>query len=116
MLKEVAHVLIFVSDFSKSVDFYHRTLGLKLKHREGDEWAEFVIGNMPVILQADAAKTREKTRGVVIAFHVQDIDMVYEELKRKGVLFSQAPTLQQVGSKQAIFTDPDGHTMELIGN
>ena len=75
---------IYVSDLQKSKQFY-QDIGFELKLTDGD-WIEFNFGETSfAILQRPAHKgdvIASKTR---IMFETDDIELVYEELKNKGV-------------------------------
>jgi catechol 2,3-dioxygenase-like lactoylglutathione lyase family enzyme len=54
-----------------------------------------------------------------VAFMVDDIEAVYNELQAKGVEFYSPPQLFDLGgykAKAVYFLDPDGTTLELIQN
>ncbi|OHB76425.1 MAG: hypothetical protein A2Z34_01880 [Planctomycetes bacterium RBG_16_59_8] len=115
MLNGIEHVTIRVSNLENGLRFYRDVLGLKLQGQNENRYIQFKVGRFRLFLQA-GGDTRTTATDIVIAFAVQDIDMAYEELKRKGVLFSQPPKMQKFGSKTALFRDPDGHILELVGN
>ena len=75
---------IYVSDLQKSKQFY-KDMGFEVKLTDGD-WIEFDLGETSfAILQRPAHKgdvIASKTR---IMFETDDIELVYEELKNKGV-------------------------------
>ena len=75
---------IYVSDLQKSKQFY-QDIGFEVKLTDGD-WIEFNFGETSfAILQRPAHKgdvIASKTR---IMFETDDIELVYEELKNKGV-------------------------------
>lgn len=53
-----------------------------------------------------------------VAFHVDDIATTFAELRSKGVPFNSEPNTVDdgplAGWRWVYFTDPDGHTMELV--
>ena len=75
---------IYVSDLQKSKQFY-QDIGFEVKLTDED-WIEFNFGETSfAILQRPAHKgdvIASKTR---IMFETDDIELVYEELKNKGV-------------------------------
>ncbi len=48
-----------------------------------------------------------------VNFLVDDVDNTYQELKAKGVTFINVPEDAQWGARFAIFTDPDGHQLQI---
>ena len=102
---------IYVSDLQKSKQFY-QDIGFELKLTDGD-WIEFNFGETSfAILQRPAHKgdvIPSKTR---IMFETDDIELVYEELKNKGVKTIGKIRTEPYG-KLLTFEDPDGHWLEF---
>lgn len=82
--KKIYACWIYVSDLQKSKQFY-QDIGFEVKLTDED-WIEFNFGETSfAILQRTAHKgdvIASKTR---IMFETDDIELVYEELKNKGV-------------------------------
>lgn len=82
--KKIYACCIYVSDLQKSKQFY-QDIGFEVKLTDED-WIEFNFGETSfAILQRPAHKgdvIASKTR---IMFETDDIELVYEELKNKGV-------------------------------
>lgn len=82
--KKIYACWIYVSDLQKSKQFY-QDVGFEVKLTDED-WIEFNFGETSfAILQRPAHKgdvIASKTR---IMFETDDIELVYEELKNKGV-------------------------------
>ena len=82
--KKIYACWIYVSDLQKSKQFY-QDIGFEVKLTDED-WIEFNFGETSfAILQRPAHKgdvIASKTR---IMFETDDIELVYEELKNKGV-------------------------------
>nr|WP_245545294.1 DUF2867 domain-containing protein [Phocaeicola abscessus] len=102
---------IYVSDLQKSKQFY-QDMGFEVKLTNGD-WIEFNFGETSfAILQRPAHKgdvIASKTR---IMFETDDIELVYEELKNKGVKTIGEIKTEPYG-KLLTFEDPDGHWLEF---
>lgn len=147
MLKEIAHVGITVSDIKKSVAFYKDVLGLHyinsmtMKGKETDllfnkdncvVHLAYLSGNDQIssppveLIQFVTHGCRKemsdlhKTSISELCFRVEDIDIVYENLRGKQVEFLSEPqyldyTDQGFGKSKAVyFKDPDGIILELI--
>jgi len=102
---------IYVSDLQKSKQFY-KDMGFEVKLTDGD-WIEFDLGETSfAILQRPAHKgdvIASKTR---IMFETDNIELVYEELKNKGVKTIGEIRTESYG-KLLTFEDPDGHWLEF---
>lgn len=109
----IGYVNIFVSDFSRAVDFFSETLGLNLVMREDNfGYASFDGGNISfAIAETDDSSLVGKHTG--IGFIVDDIDKAYDEMKAKGVAFDMPPTKQPWGGTLALFKDPEGNVFYL---
>ncbi len=123
---KIDHASITVKDMDQSIDFYCKTLGLKLVSRreipENRAEIAFVSGsdgddNIGIELTFWKEK-RDWTDGDQldhIALVVEDTRKVVEEFRRKGVEIAKEP-YSLVGSKSiiAFIKDPNGIWLELI--
>ncbi len=102
---------IYVSDLQKSKQFY-QDMGFEVKLTDGD-WIEFDLGETSfAILKRPAHKgdvVASKTR---LMFETDDIELVYEELKNRGVKTIGEIRTEPYG-KLLTFEDPDGHWLEF---
>ena len=123
---KIDHASITVKDMDQSIDFYCKTMGLKLVSRreipENRAEIAFVSGsdgddNIGIELTFWKEK-RDWTDGDQldhIALVVEDARKVVEEFRRKGVEIAKEP-YSLVGSKSiiAFIKDPNGIWLELI--
>jgi len=116
MFKQADYVMVTVSDMSRSVRFYRDVLGLPLKS-ESPEWSEFTTGPTTLALHgggkqgpAQMGPRGESFAGTCsLGFNVDDLDLVFGELKSKGANFVMPPTQREgEGIKLAVCLDPDG--------
>jgi lactoylglutathione lyase len=121
---KIAHASITVKNMDQSIDFYTKTLGLKLKDREeipeNEAEIAFVTGDGQE-LELELTYWRNKkdwTDGDQldhIAFIVPDVTKTVQELRAKGVEIAKEPySLQGSKSKIAFIKDPNGIWLELI--
>jgi catechol 2,3-dioxygenase-like lactoylglutathione lyase family enzyme len=108
---------IYVRDIGVSIDFYTKVLGLRLRMRAGDAWAEIdggpglLIGLHP----CEPPHTPEPgTRGsLAIGLNVtQDLEIVVKALTKRGVHFD-GPIVDDANVRLAFFGDPDGNALYL---
>ena len=106
-------VTMIVSDLSRSVAFYTDTLGLKVKLRYGDNYAEVVTEGLTVALHppVKGGTAPGGPPSLSVGFAVPDLPAAVEELKQKGIAFSRITEDGFV--KLAFFTDPDGNPLYL---
>ena len=112
MIKD-ANVTVMVSDMEKAVQFYTNTLGLKLKSRYGNEFAQVMAPGTTIALHPISQNGPKPghSDAISIGFAVDDLDKAIAELKGKGVQFSRISDDTQV--RLAFFTDPDGNPLYL---
>ena len=103
-----------VSDIEKAVEFYRDVLGLPHLYTFGD-LAFFDCGGTRLFLSA----TEGPADPSVLYFRVDDIQTAYDELRKRGIVFEQAPHLihkHDNGTEEwmAFFPDPDGHLLAIM--
>lgn len=110
---------IFVSNMDKAVQFYTQTLGLPLKARYGDKWAEVDAGEGMVLglhPHENPNGPRAGTAGSInVGFKVtQPIQKVVDTLTGRGVHF-HGPVVRdsEGGVNLAFFGDQDGNALYL---
>jgi catechol 2,3-dioxygenase-like lactoylglutathione lyase family enzyme len=114
MIKE-ANATVIVSDMNKSIQFYTDTLGLQLKLRMGNGWAEVTVPGLTIGLHPTVREHGPKpgnSESLSIGFIVDNLEKDMAALKNKGVVFS--PNIIEDGPvKIAFFTDPDKNPLYL---
>ena len=134
MLKQLTYVNVWVHDQDEALAFYRDTLGLELRDdvtvpemgnfrwlsvgvpgQDGVALALLSIPGPPVFDEDTAAKLRElvaKGAAGGLFFATDDVHGTFEELKSRGVQFSQEPTQQPYGV-DAGFRDPSGNQIRM---
>jgi catechol 2,3-dioxygenase-like lactoylglutathione lyase family enzyme len=99
-----------------SISFYTETLGLKLKTRYGDNYAEVAVEGLTVALHPPVrgGSSPGGSQSLSIGLAVSDLHAAVEELKRRGVSFSRVTEDGFV--MLAFFADPDGNPLYLAGS
>jgi lactoylglutathione lyase len=116
MIKNIYVTGVSVSDQERALDFYTNKLGFEKRAdiSVGDyRWIEVVPPG------AETALVLEPGRGTVgtltsIVFTTDDMPATYEQLRGRGVHFTEEPSRQSWGGMQARFVDPDGNTFVLV--
>ncbi len=102
-----------VSDLKRGVHFYERVLGLQKKY-EFKDYAGFDCGGVEIGLKTWGELGTPRKGEPCIDFLVEDVDESFRVLKDKGVSFAEVPKDTQWGGRMAVFSDPDGNTLQLI--
>jgi catechol 2,3-dioxygenase-like lactoylglutathione lyase family enzyme len=129
---EITHSSIFVLDQDEALDFYVGKLGLEVATDIDMGFMRWLtvrapgVENREVLLElpgppahddATAAEVRELvTKGATggwIGFTTSDVRKTYEELRAKGVEFTQEPTEQSYGIDCGL-RDPFGNAIRIM--
>jgi len=109
---------IYVTDMDRAVNFYTRTLGLKMTYRAGNEWCGVDAGDgLQIGLHPTSASGPRPgaNGGTILGFNVTaPIDDVVSSLRALGVPF-KGPILDDANGsvRLAFFSDPDGNDLYL---
>ena len=134
MLKQLTHVNVWVQDQDEALAFYTDKLGLELREDvtlpemgnfrwltvgvPGQEDVAIVLMEVPgpPVFEEETQKQLKAlvAKGVAsgLFFSSEDVKKSYEELRGRGVEFSQEPTEQPYGI-DAGFRDPSGNQMRV---
>lgn len=107
-----ASIVFYVSDITRTEDFYNGTLGLSLARQEGAEpfWLQGTLeGGLDLIFFEMPA---ERGNSPAVIFTVDDggIDDIVAELAQKGVTIV-TPVSEAPGGWSADVLDPDGFSI-----
>jgi len=101
--------------------FYKDTLGFAVKRDvPEEEFTQFALANCFLALYGKkfvetllGQAVTGKPGSAIYSFAEGDVDLLYQQLKAKGVQFITVPNVQPWGQKTAYFTDPDGNIWEI---
>ena len=109
-------VQIAVSDLSRAIDYYVKTLEFTLTERRDDLGFAHIQTNVPGLeLGLSTSTGAERSGASVINMSVTDVASSRALLESRGVVFS-GPT-QTIPGKVSLagFADPDGNRLRLAG-
>src|SRR5512133_1462664 len=133
MLKQLTHVQVWVLDQDEALKFYTEKLGMEVREdvtvpEMGNfRWLSVGVPGQDVSITLMAIpgppvfdeSTREQIKSLLakgasggLFFATDDVQGSYEELKGRGVEFSQEPTQQPYGI-DAGFRDPSGNQFRV---
>lgn len=109
---------IYVADFERAVAFYTETLGLKLRFRAENHWAEVVAGK-DLVIGIHPAGPHTPQPGAPGAIHIglvvdRTLEEVMETLTARGVTFD-GPIVEEEKApfRFAHLRDPEGTRLYL---
>jgi len=118
---KIAHIALLVSDLGRAAIFYESILGLRRVARPqmafAGIWYELEGGEQIHLMQlhnpyADCEQPGHGGRDHHIALQVDHFDTIKKRLKSAGI----AATFSNSGRMALFCRDPDGNTIELVGN
>lgn len=123
----VHHTMLPVADLSRSITFYTRLLGMKLKERHASEARKVEVGLVGYGDEASApfleliqdlserAPTQVTPANIHIGIDTSDLRKLCAILDKEGVTFIRALKQRSDGmGLSAWVRDPDGHELELV--
>lgn len=116
MIKRIKFATVPVQDQSRALDFYTKKLGLKIFTDQpmGDSrWIELQVNGAETLLVLAKQQDHQPGPMPVAVFVADNVKATYEELKAKGVEFTQSPKKEPWG-EHAILKDSEGNSI-LIG-
>ncbi len=111
MIKEIHHLVIYVSDMQRAKAFYNKVLGLSLGY-ESPSWSVISAPNSKTYIGLHKTEN-EVGKGTEISFLVDDLEQEMDRLTDLGVRFTSTVILAAPGRKVIHFEDPDGNPLSL---
>lgn len=112
MIRRIWDITLTVADLNRAVEFYGGVLGFQMKYRFGD-YAGFDCGGVEIGLKTWGDRDAPRKGEPCVNFLVDDVDEAFRALTEKGVRFTKEPSEAQWGARYALFTDPDGHELQI---
>lgn len=106
LFEGVETVFYQVCSMDKAVAFYRDVLGLELKRREGNDWAEFSVGGVDIALSGELAVPPSQG-GATVVLRTPDIAALEKHLAENNVRRGRVEDLG--GAKMLDIYDPDGN-------
>ncbi len=114
MLKRVDNAHYWTKDMDAGVGFYRDVLGLPLRARMGEDWAEFDVGGTTVALHGTREGHAPPQEGATVVFEVGDLDSVMTALRGRDVTFEGEVNEVPGYGRFVSFRDPDGNMLQIF--
>ncbi len=115
-IKKVGNVILAVKDMDVSLEFYHKIIGLPIKHQR-KSWID--LGTTGALLSLHPASPAAEhmgssfDNGITVGFLVGDVKSALDEMREKNVTIHRDIVERDAG-KNAIVMDPDGYLISLF--
>jgi predicted enzyme related to lactoylglutathione lyase len=96
-----------------AVAFYRDVLGLQMRMRAGEDWAEFEVGGATLALHGIRERPPIQA-GATVVFEVEDLDQVLGELRARDVLIEGEINDVAHFGRFVSFRDPDGNILQIF--
>ena len=114
MLKRVDNAHYWTKDMDAGVGFYRDVLGLSLRARMGEDWAEFDVGGTTVALHGTREGHAPPQEGATVVFEVADLESVMTALRGRDVSFEGEVNEVPGYGRFVSFRDPDGNMLQIF--
>jgi catechol 2,3-dioxygenase-like lactoylglutathione lyase family enzyme len=106
-------VFFYVQNLDRAIDFYTNTLGMPLKVRHGNHWAEVNAGSISIGLHPlEEGESLSADGGGTVSFSVSDLDALVRELKEKGAAIGEIRTPPR--GRFVMGKDSEGNSLHFI--
>ena len=116
-LAQIGQIAVPVSDIDRAIAFYRDTLGMRFIFQAPPGLGFFDCAGVRLMLDAPA-KAQAENYSSVIYYKVTDLQVAFEALSARGVLFEARPhliaRLPDHELWMAFFRDPDGNLLALM--
>lgn len=111
-IKKLQNAYYVTRDMDRAVAFYRDALGLALKFRDGERWAQFDAGGVNFSLSSPE-EAAPGAQGAVVILEVDDLDVAQSRLAEQGVAVLDPRDMGAHG-RSCAFRDPDGNLVQLF--
>jgi catechol 2,3-dioxygenase-like lactoylglutathione lyase family enzyme len=105
---------LLVSDVRKSQEYYRDQLGFKIEEQFVErDGVSFLIKKAE---NKELIRPNHTVNGFMETYiWVDDVDMVYDDLKARGAIIESEPMNQSYGMREILVYDPDGYRFCIGG-
>jgi catechol 2,3-dioxygenase-like lactoylglutathione lyase family enzyme len=113
-LRRLSYITLWAVKFEEVVRLYRDILGLPVAE-ESPHFVMFETQGSRLAFHKLSKGPKIDRQTVEIHFEVNNVDAIYNSLKKKGVKFQDLPANMPWGTRMASFRDPEGYTVEIVG-
>lgn len=112
MIERIHSTFYWAEHMDAAVSFYRDMLGLELRSRVGDDWAQFEIGGSTMALHGTRGAPTP-TAGATVVFEVADLEAAMRRLASRGVAFDSEITEVPDSGRFVQVRDPAGNVLQI---
>lgn len=116
-LAQIGQIAVPVGDIDRAIAFYRDTLGMRFLFKAPPGLGFFDCAGVRLMLDAPA-KAQAETHSSVIYYKVADLQLAFEALSARGIVFEAKPhliaKLPDHELWMAFFRDPDRNLLALM--
>jgi predicted enzyme related to lactoylglutathione lyase len=119
IVRGISYVNVYVDDFQRNFDFYHKILDLSIESQTDDKFCTFQLSEN-ILLNLIGGKQKfqlnEKQSHVSFVFSVSSVNELFERLQKENtVLLHDKPQNRGDGRYWFMFRDPADNILEIVG-
>lgn len=112
MIRGIHSTFYWAERMDEAVGFYRDVLGLTLRNRVGDDWAQFDIGGTTMALHGTRGAPAPSS-GATVVLEVDDLEAAMRRLSGRGVIFDTEITEVPDSGRFVQIRDPAGNVLQL---
>jgi catechol 2,3-dioxygenase-like lactoylglutathione lyase family enzyme len=114
MITAVSHVMLYVTDLSRSTHWYQDVLGFVEAYSAPDVYASLWNDDLEFRLDLHATRAGDPhlARGPILYFNTDNLDAALAQLKQQNVP-TTTPRREGTNPRFSTFLDPDGNRLGL---
>lgn len=114
MIKRLQNVYVTATDVERAVRFYRDALGLPLKFRDGQRWAQFDLSNASFAVSAPGEGAATAGAGAVVVLEVESLEGALAALRSRGVAVEGEIVDMGAHGRYVTLRDPTGNPLQLF--
>ncbi|HEX9711556.1 MAG TPA: VOC family protein [Actinomycetota bacterium] len=112
MINRIHSTFYWAEQMDAAVAFYRDALGLEMRSRVGDDWAQFEIGGSTMALHGTRGAP-SPSAGATVVFEVEDLEAAMRQLGARGVAFDSEITEVPDSGRFVQLRDPAGNILQI---
>jgi catechol 2,3-dioxygenase-like lactoylglutathione lyase family enzyme len=113
-LEHIPYITLWATKYDEMVAFYRDKLELPVEY-SNENFIQFATQGTKLYIHRLGEAPLLREHAIEIHFDVPDVDVAYQALVARGVEFEAPPANRPWGARMAVFRDPEGYALEIVG-